>query len=284
MEFIKQENKNLSETPAAENGTSPNLLEKKSEYKPHSHKYESLVFSDSQVGGHPGTIIQKHDKIYKKAKNSEFQMYEFLYSENCPADLQDLKSFLPKYFGTDEINGEEYLILENLHLGFDYPNLVDCKIGRRTWKLDADPKKIENQRLKNLQSISAHFGFRITGLVLRETSGKLLEEIKKPFVETFFTKENLDEYLRKLVSYEGVLQKNLVEEIVSGTENLLEFFKKQKSRRFVASSVYYVIGKNNKVQTRYIDIAHPEDAEGAVDENVIESIEGLIAVWKGLLN
>jgi hypothetical protein len=298
---MEYENKNASANQK-ENLTSPDKVkteelnseskrntganaEAKSEYIPHLHnKHEGLVFSESQAGGHPGTIIHKHDKIYKQAKKSEFKMYEFLYSEQCPEDLKDLKAFLPKYMGTDQINGEEFLILENLHLGYEHPNLLDVKIGRRTWKLDADPKKVENQKKKNLQSINKHFGFRITGAVIRDKAGTLLEAIKKPISDRFFTKENLNEYLIKTVSYEGVFQRRLVEEIVFETEKLLEFFNKQKSKIFIASSVYYVIGKNHKVQTRYIDIAHPEDSEGKVDENFIEGIEGLIGVWKSLLN
>jgi len=277
---MKNKNNNIQEVH--KNGLTSKNIKKEEEYVPHKH--EKLVYTENQVGGHPGTIIDLHDKILKKAKESEFEMYQFLYSEKCPEDLQELKTYLPKYLGTEEINGEDFIILENLHLGFEFPNIVDCKIGRITWTENANLKKIEVQREKNLKSINAYFGFRITGLIIRDKAGKLLEQIKKPIVETFITKENLFEYLTKLVSYDGIFQINLVHDIIDQTQNILQFFKRQTKSKFVASSIYYVIGKNNKVQARFIDIAHPEDSKGNLDENVIDGIEGLINVWKSLLN
>jgi len=247
------------------------------------HKWKTQDFSEHQAGGHPGTIIHKQDKIYKKAKKSEFIMYEYLYSTNCSENIRNLKTILPKYFGKDIINGEEFLILENLHSDYDHPNLIDCKLGRITWKSDANLKKIEVQMKKNKESINQHFAFRITGLIIRDSEGKVVEELKKPLVETKVTKDNIYHFLAKLLSYDDVIQKHLIDEIILKTENILKFFKGQTIFKFIASSVYYVIGKNNKVQARLIDIAHPEDSNGKIDENLIEGLEGLIHVWKNLL-
>ena len=67
------------------------------------------------------------------------------------------------------------------------------------------------------------------------------------------------------------------------TEKILNFFQRQVEKTFKASSVLYINGKNGRRQVRYIDFAHAEDANGVVDSNVIEGLQGVIDVWKRLL-
>lgn len=246
-----------------------------------TYKYAGIEFSEAQAGGHPGTIIHKVDRVLKKAKNSEMEFYEYLNSERVSQELKEIKYFLPKYFGLEILNGNKYLALENLHTGYEHANVMDLKLGKTTWRKNAPVEKIlSQQRKNNLISTCANFGFRVTGLVLYDHNGNIIESLKKPEVEIRITQDNISEYFKRLISYNGELQKHFLNQIINDTEKILAFFKNQNEKTFIASSIYYVIGKNNKMQVRYIDVAHPEDSEGKNDDNVIEGIEGILKFWR----
>jgi len=255
--------------------------ESNEEYQPNLNS--ELTYMDIQAGGHLGNIYHKDDRIYKITKIKECENYKYLFSDKCCEKISDIKKFLPKYLGAANFDGKDYIILENLHYGYDHPNLIDCKVGKRTWDSYDNLEKIEKQKEKNLNSICNDYSFRITGLVIRNKDGKIIEQIRKEESLIQITKRNVKEFFIKLTSYDDLLQINLVKDLISQTENILEFFKKQNIKRFYASSVYYVIGKNNKAQARYIDIAKIEDSDGNLDYNVIEGLEGLLSLWKSLL-
>lgn len=42
------------------------------------------------------------------------------------------------------------MILENLTVDMKEPNVIDIKIGRQTWDLNATPEKIEGEKVSNL--------------------------------------------------------------------------------------------------------------------------------------
>lgn len=91
----------------------------------------SKAYSDNQAAGHAGIMLFEGERLLKKGKQSEINFLEWLSTQTNP-DLMELKALAPRYFGIEERNGNKYIVLENLLFGYDYPNIIDCKLGRIT--------------------------------------------------------------------------------------------------------------------------------------------------------
>ena len=238
-----------------------------------------------QAGGHAGSLIARGDKILKKVGPAELKFYQELFDESLTdEDLVEFKKFVPQYFGTEDIDGHKYLVLENLLTGYEHPNLLDCKIGKVTWTRDHNERKTADQKKKAVETTTGSLGFRISGLVTKDSSGKVVDSFAKE--EGFYSikPENIHEHFKKIVGDD----KKQIKSFIKQTEKLLKWFKHQKSKIFFTASVFYVLGKNGLSQTKFIDFAHVYDAEGETDESnlyldVIQGLESVINVWKHLL-
>ncbi|XP_029317258.1 inositol-trisphosphate 3-kinase A [Cottoperca gobio] len=80
-----------------------------------------------QLAGHKGNFKAADEgNILKKFSENEMQCFEKLRDDA-------LLSFVPGYHGTVEKDGESFLHMTDLLANFDLPNVMDCKIGVRTY-------------------------------------------------------------------------------------------------------------------------------------------------------
>ncbi|KAJ1727497.1 hypothetical protein LPJ61_004538 [Coemansia biformis] len=123
---------------------------------------------DHQVAGHGGMLAIDGDEMIIKPLNKREQLfYEGV--TRCP----DLKPFMPVYYGQLQRAGRdgspedaEYICLENLVHGFEQPCIMDIKIGRRIWDLDATDKKREHMMELASQRTSGQLGVAVCGMKL----------------------------------------------------------------------------------------------------------------------
>ncbi|XP_029972747.1 inositol-trisphosphate 3-kinase A isoform X2 [Salarias fasciatus] len=80
-----------------------------------------------QLAGHKGNFKAADEGTILK-KFSEFEMQCF---EKLKQDV--LLSFVPEYHGVVEKDGESFLHMTDLLANFDLPNVMDCKMGVRTY-------------------------------------------------------------------------------------------------------------------------------------------------------
>jgi hypothetical protein len=218
----------------------------------------------AQAGGHAGSLIVRGDKLLKRAGPAELKFYAELFAEeNKNADLIELQSWVPHYHGTTEIEGKTYLVLDNLLWEMEHPNLLDCKLGKVTWTKDHNARKTADQKKKAEETTTGSLGFRISGLVVKDVDGNVVESFAKE--EGFYgiTADNIHESFKKIVGDDQKLLKKVIKE----TKKLIKWFEKQIAKQFFTASVFYVVGKDRNVKVKFIDFAHVYDAEGEKDES-----------------
>ncbi len=226
------------------------------------------------------------NKVYKENNlqniNRNNHIDERCSNENKNKSFREkLKKFLPEFKGIKIINEEEYLSLENLYTGFDYPNALDIKIGKITNFDKISSKKIHHKMKRNNETTLASLGFRITGVLIKDENGKNQLVIDKKNSLDEINLENTLDFFAKAITRNGVLQKDLIKDIVIETKKILDFFKTQNELKFISSSLFYVFGKNNIFQVRYIDMGC-YFWDGEYDKNSIEGIENIINFWERL--
>ena len=239
-------------------------------------------YSDSQAGGHAGIMIFEGDRLLKKSKQNEIRFVQWLLTQSSQL-WADFKELAPRFYGVEHRDGSDYVVMENLLLGYDHPNIMDCKLGRITWTSKHTEETIKNQEEKNKLTTSGSLGFRISGIVVKDQEGNKVEQLVKSAAFMNITESNIHEYFRKIVTDGDRVQTEIVQEFIVGAERVKAWFERNNEKTFKASSVLFINGKNGKAQCRYIDLAHSEEAEGRNDDNVIEGLQGVINVWRRLL-
>lgn len=98
-----------------------------------------------------GLLSVKGGYVLKPAINTkkgqrEVEFYESLQHHTDPV-AKELKSFVPRFFGTTDIWMNEqlvrWLILEDVCHGLEEPCIMDVKMGRQTWDPCAPREKIQ---------------------------------------------------------------------------------------------------------------------------------------------
>lgn len=225
-----------------------------------------------QLAGHPGSFAPAGpNTIWKKRitkDNTETKAYEALMED----EAQDI---VPFFYREVEYNGDFFIEMEDLLQHFDNPNIMDIKIGTRTFlesevknpvlrrdlyekmiELDPDaptPDEREQQAITKLrymqfreqESSTAEFGFRIEALrVAGEPPENNLKKIK--------TKEQVQQILNKFMKGNSVRQRALCErmKVIRQTFESSKYFM---SHEMIGSSILIIFDDNNECGAWLID-------------------------------
>lgn len=95
-----------------------------------------------QLAGHSGSFqAGEYGKLLKKYCECEHQCLEKLMNDN-------LRPFVPGYYGVVQQNEQDYNLMDDLLTDFDSPSIMDCKMGSRTYLEEELVKARERPRLR----------------------------------------------------------------------------------------------------------------------------------------
>ncbi|AET39271.1 inositol polyphosphate multikinase Ecym_4203 [Eremothecium cymbalariae DBVPG len=157
-----------------------------------------------QAAGHDGSFTDTEEKLlFKLTIPKEVAFYTDIQSRKDNVDIEyPLECWMPTFVGTltqgvvslpnqkditilkDEdvysgplvahlkslsIGGEqEYVVLENLIYGFNKPNILDIKLGKRLYDDDASEEKKNRLKLVSDSTTSGSMGLRICGMKIQK--------------------------------------------------------------------------------------------------------------------
>ncbi|KAL7675905.1 hypothetical protein ACOME3_002165 [Neoechinorhynchus agilis] len=112
-----------------------------------------------------GRIVLKSLNASPNAPKEHFFYEQLMLKKMTHRDYDQLLSLTPRYLGLFQPknqSGIQYLKLENLCNGFRKPCIKDVKIGRLTFDLDADEKKMRREIEKC--PLALQIGFQFVGM------------------------------------------------------------------------------------------------------------------------
>uniref|UniRef100_A0A3Q3A0V5 Kinase n=1 Tax=Kryptolebias marmoratus TaxID=37003 RepID=A0A3Q3A0V5_KRYMA len=226
-----------------------------------------------QLAGHKGNFKAADEgTILKKFSENEMQCFEKLRDD-------ELRPFVPGYHGVVEKDGESFLQMTDLLVNFDHPNVMDCKMGVRTYleeelvRARERPKPREDLYRKMVEvdeggptpeehrqrgvtkprymqwretmSSTNTLGFRIEGI--KKHDGSCRTDFKKTR-----SKQDIIKVFKDFVGGDASIIKSYLHRLteIRQTLNTSEFFK---CHEVIGSSLLFIHDSTGKAQIWIID-------------------------------
>jgi 1D-myo-inositol-tetrakisphosphate 5-kinase/inositol-polyphosphate multikinase len=139
------------------------------------------------------------------------------------------------------------IVLENVLAGFQKPNFVDVKLGKRLWADDAPPAKRTKLDDVASQTTSGSLGFRIAGMKVWHPEGLGEYKVFDKFYGRTLTPDNVkDAFSTFLCLDQKTETSDMVKDVISNIEEAVgsieQIIAKQESRMYSASLLFVYEG------------------------------------------
>ena len=213
--------------------------------------------------------------------------------------MKQIARHTASYLGAVDLDGQGkscHLILDNLTLPYDRPNVMDLKVGRQVYE-PAATISAQQHKVAKYPEQSA-IGFRIVGMKAYSPSspnGRDGYEIwGKPFGKGLRTKEDALEALRIFfLASSGTMSpytKRIILSVIDQLVEIRDWFRYNSTLAFYASSILIVYEGNKTVRdvdpdVKMIDFAHVcrDDEEHSGRQGYLYGIESLTEMLRMLL-
>jgi len=241
-------------------------------HKVTDHKLQVLP---NQTGGHVDAFRKLDDgKIMKAVSKLEYQFYKTL------PEHPYLHPYVPAFFGTQELNNKNWVIMEDMTRQMKHCCVMDVKMGTTSVGEDATPEKAAVMRSKDVDSTTVTLGLRITGM-------KVWKEDKNDFVQYTkswgrkVTAETVTSSLREFFFNGKTFRKDVRDAAVTRLTEILQFIDTQPRFRFYSSSLLFVydgeVNSQPNLVIKMIDSAHVFPIrDGGKDDGYILGMKNLL--------
>jgi len=254
-------------------------VEAKEEKSEHEMEKTAQGKGFSQAGGHEGAFSKDVEgKIRKRVGKNEFQFYR----DTLP-HYPELQPFLPTCYGTEEREGNKYVVLEDLTQYYKKPCILDVKIGVTSVGEDASPEKRESMAAKDKKTTTHSEGLRVTAMKVfqEETAGWVA--LDKPWGQALKA-EDLTAALSRFFDSGVRVHRNIAQSCLALLRPLLLWFQSQAHLRFYSSSLLFLYDGERlpdtppRVDVKMIDFAHvhPIKEQDGRDDGYLFGLNNLI--------
>uniref|UniRef100_A0A7I4YK74 Kinase n=2 Tax=Haemonchus contortus TaxID=6289 RepID=A0A7I4YK74_HAECO len=203
-------------------------------------------------------------------------------SDGWPAtsmeDAEGLTRMTPRFYGLTTVpidkKDVDFLILEDVTSTYTLPAILDVKMGRITFDPLANAAKREKEERK--YPPQTVLGFRLLGYRMHCKNGKIV--VKDKEWGKSFDEHNILDGLLEFFSGRGN-DPTLISEALSKLNYVREWFAKQTSFHFYASSLLFVyendLQKPPNVHLVMIDFSHVFPSNNQMDTNYIAGLNVL---------
>jgi Inositol polyphosphate kinase len=224
----------------------------------------TAFFELDVVGGHEGILTD--GKIVCKPMHSKRGDAEYKFYQECSLMIgrneKSILSFLPKFHGEQIINNKQYIILDDLTLGYKNPSIMDIKIGVQAWDENASHEKVLKEASKYPKQIM--LGTRFTGMRVWDKKDAKYKVLSREYGYTL--KEDtfhqvFEHFLHDGISLNDIVARSFKDKL----EELKKVFENQSKFRFYGSSLLFLYESGDdavRVDLKMIDFAHVWPIEG----------------------
>jgi len=205
---------------------------------------------------------------------------------------KSLQTFLPNFYGIETRNGHDHLKLENLLFTLTHPSIMDVKMNTETITLykyrqpNIDPQKIKRNQIKDANTTTKEYGFRITGFIIRNHLGEIVERRVKD--EKSMKYETSVSTFKKFLTHErdGIIHEETLRFYLNRIDEFIFHFENLGARKIVGSSLLFVhSGDFTRCNLKIIDPASWEQLEkGKRDEGYLKGLKSLKLIFSFLQN
>jgi nucleoside diphosphate kinase len=255
----------------------------------------------NQVGGHETRFIFNSDGTMLK-KLSTFQHEKYNYFEifqnhddddeenqETIKEHQSFQKFLPNFYGIEIRNGYEHLKLENLLFNLSHPCIMDVKMNTETITLfkfrepNMDPEKIRRNLIKDVNTTTKEYGFRIVGYIIRNHQGEIIERKVKD-QDSMKYQNSILIFKKFLTSADGRIHEETLKFYINRIDEMIYHFENFGRRKIVGSSLLFLhSGDFKRYNLKIIDPASWEQLErGKRDEGYLKGLRSLKLIFTRL--
>ena len=227
-----------------------------------------------QVAGHKTSLIRYKNKYVMKSNTKpELFQRERKFYESISGDSKQL-SFIPEYFGvlscTSTMSSvcseeKEYLLLEDLTLCFNNPNVIDIKIGLQTYEPGASAQKILSETTK--YPPQATVGFRISGFKVYDTIEGKYTTFDKSYGRSLLTKPKIISGLSRCFPRHRHVLRSVIQQLET---NVLLWVKSQQQEFCFYSSSILIIYSSDSTDDIIGDCVPKQNFSPLVAVNMID--------------
>lgn len=140
---------------------------------------------------------------------------------------------------SEKSSSSDYLVLENLTMGYKKPCVLDLKMGTRMYGDFASEAKRQSQKKKAVKTTSAKLGLRFCGSQRFSVSKNNFEKLDK-YVGRKATETEFRDLLENFFNNNGILRTDIISYVINEVRDMQKSLLQLDQFRFYSSSLLII--------------------------------------------